>query len=115
MHIMFVIRFAAMGRKQTNFHIQNPTSTSIRYEDLQWANTTRQSFAHSTSVLFFFFVGTCFGFHRRATFGESTEKYNQTLRRQFWVKLIFDVFKLIHSCQIRIMNMHMGQKIIDMI
>ena len=56
MRIMFVLRFAAMGRKQTTLNVQNPTSTSIRYGDLQWANKTRQGFAHSTSVLFAFIL-----------------------------------------------------------
>jgi hypothetical protein len=53
---MFVLRFAAIGRKQTNLNIQNSTSTSIRYGDLKWANKTRQNFAHSTSVLFVFIL-----------------------------------------------------------
>jgi hypothetical protein len=59
MHIMFVVRFAAMGRKQTNLNVQNPTSTSIRYGDLQWANKIKQGFAHSTSVFFAFILWEC--------------------------------------------------------
>ena len=45
-----------MGRKQTKLNVQNPTSTCIRYGDLQWANKTRQSFAHFTSTLFAFIL-----------------------------------------------------------
>ena len=48
MHITFVLRFATMGRKQIKLNVQNPTSTCIRYGDLQWANKTRQGFAHFT-------------------------------------------------------------------
>ena len=56
MHITFVLRFAAMRKKQTKLNVQNSTSTSIRYVNLQWANKTRQSFAHPTSVLFAFIL-----------------------------------------------------------
>ena len=59
MHITFVLRFAAMGMKQTKLNVQNPTSTSVRYGDLQWANKTRQGFAHSTSILFAFILWEC--------------------------------------------------------
>ena len=56
MHIIFVLRFAAMRWKKTNLNVQNPTSTSIIYSDLQWANKTRQDFAYSTSLLFAFIL-----------------------------------------------------------
>ena len=56
MHIMFVVRFATIGWKQTNLNVQNPTSTTIRYGDLQYANKTRQDYAQSTSVLFAFIL-----------------------------------------------------------
>ena len=46
---------------------------------------------------------------------EITEEYNGTLKEQLWVRLIFDVLKLIHSYHIRIMNVCMGPTIIDMI
>ena len=59
MHITFVLGFAAMGRKQTKLNVQNSTSTSIKYGDLQWTNKTRQCFAHFTSVLFAFILWEC--------------------------------------------------------
>jgi hypothetical protein len=63
----------------------------------------------------FLFCGNVFRISSKGNIWENTEKYNETLRGQLWVKLIFDVLKLIHSYHIRIMNVHMGQKIIYMI
>ena len=61
------------------------------------------------------FYGNVFRISSKGNIWENTGEYNGTLREQLWVKLIFDVLKLIHSYHIRIMNMHMDQKIINMI
>ena len=58
-NIRYVYRFAIMGRKKTTLNIQYPTSTPIKFEDLQWTKKTRQKFASSCLVIFYFILWMC--------------------------------------------------------
>ena len=60
-----VYKFAIMGKKKTPLNMQYPTSTPIKFEDLQW---TEKNNARICQLLFghlcFHFVEACSGFYR---------------------------------------------------